>query len=98
MQAACDHQVENQPEIVVEADGNALADTAKLAHGVTLGVGERRLHRAKQKRAGYPHALEWLPKNARFEGRQVCADVRKLGHRSRLQAKRENLQANGRVT
>ena len=83
MQTAGNHQVQDEPEIVVEADGDAFADAAQGAHFFAVDRGERRFDGAQQKWAGEAHALERLAQDARFERFDVDGDVGELGHGSR---------------
>jgi hypothetical protein len=39
VETAGDHQVEDEPDVVVHADGDALADAAELADFVAFGFG-----------------------------------------------------------
>ena len=43
VQTAGDHQVDHEPQVIVEADRNALADASQFTHDVVLDGGERRL-------------------------------------------------------
>ena len=51
VEAAGDHQVKNEPEVAVEADGDAFADAAQVADGAAFGVGERRDRRCGEETA-----------------------------------------------
>jgi hypothetical protein len=83
VQTASDHEMEDQPEIAVQADGNALADAAKLANVAAVCGAKRRFDRTQQKRATQAHARERLPEDAWFESIYVGSNIRKLGHGSR---------------
>ena len=85
MQPARDHQVQHQPDVVVEPDRDALAEPAQLAHDVTFHRGDRRIGRTQDERARQTHALELPSDNPRLEGTEIGADVRQLRHYS-LQA------------
>ena len=69
MQAAGNHQVQDQPEAAIHADGDALADAAQFAHGATLYICEWRFYGAEQKRACESHALDWLAQDASVRAR-----------------------------
>jgi len=69
MQPARDHQMEYQPHIVIEAYSNALTDPAQFANPMTLRIGNGRLRRAQQERAGDSNVLERLTDDAFFPGR-----------------------------
>ena len=80
MQAACDHQVENEPEVAIDPDGDTLADAAQFAHSATLQVLERGLHGSKEKRAREADAFEGLVEDTHFERGQVGGDIREFRH------------------
>jgi hypothetical protein len=82
MQAAGDHQVQHQPEVAIQADGDALSHSPQFAHSSSRGFRERRRRGSKKKRAGQPDAFERQPHHARFERRNVSRDVRQFGHTS----------------
>ena len=67
MQPAGDHQVQHEPKIAVEADGDALADAPQFTHGAALDARQRRIGRAQEKHACDPHVLEDLTDDARLE-------------------------------
>ena len=68
MKAAGDHQVEHEPEIVVEADGDAFADAAQAGHFAALDGAERRIDSAQQERAGDAHRERRATDYAGLEG------------------------------
>ena len=80
MQPAGDHEVQNEPEIAFDADGDSLSDSAQFANCAALCERERRLRGAKQKEACEADAFEALADDARFECADVRRDVRKLRH------------------
>jgi hypothetical protein len=53
VEAAGDHEVEDEPETVVELDGDAFADAVKLADGVAFYLFDGWLHGAEEEWAGY---------------------------------------------
>jgi len=67
MQPARNHQMQHQPHIVVEPDGDTLADPAQLAHAMAFRIRDGRLRRAQQERAGDPNALQRLTDDAFFQ-------------------------------
>ena len=67
VQAAGNHQVQDQPKIILYADCNALAYTPQFADDVTFRVRNRRLRGAQEEGAGQAYAVEWLTDDARFE-------------------------------
>ena len=85
VEAAGDHEVEDQPEMVIEAEGDALADAAELVDGTSFGGGERWLDGAEEERAGEADALKSTADYARFERVDVGGDVGELRHGVRLQ-------------
>ena len=80
VQAAGNHQMKDQPEIVVEADGDAFADATKFADGEAVDGGDGGLRGAEKKQAGDADALERLVEDARFEGGEIGGDVGEFGH------------------
>ncbi len=80
MQTAGDHQMQDEPEIAVHANGDALADAPEFAHDAALGVGEWGLGGSKEKGAGDSNALDWLTNDAWFECGEVGGDVGEFGH------------------
>ena len=82
MQAAGDHQVQHQPEVAIQADGDALSHSPQFANGSSRGFRERRRRGSKKKRAGQPDAFKRQPHHARFERCNVSRDVRQFGHTS----------------
>jgi len=58
--------VEHQPEVAIDADGDALADAAQFVHGAILEFLERRVDGSKEKGAGEADTFERLAEDARF--------------------------------
>jgi hypothetical protein len=75
-----DHQVQDQPEIFLQADGKALPHAPELLHGFALDSLQGRLRRAEQEGAHNPHAFQPLVENARLQGFEVNGNVRKFRH------------------
>ncbi len=46
VQAPGNHQVKHQPEIAIDADGDALADTAQFPHHASFHADDRRPNRS----------------------------------------------------
>src|SRR6267378_5564806 len=84
MQAAGNHQVQNEPEIAFYSDGDSLADSAQLDDWATLDVGNWRLRGSKQKKTGQAHTLDWLREDARLECGDVGGEVGKFRHEYEL--------------
>ena len=80
VQAAGDHQVQDEPEIAFQADGDALADAAEFANDAALGIGEWRKRGAKKKGGGDSNAHERLREDAGFECGEVSGNVGQFGH------------------
>ena len=80
VQAAGDHQMQNQPEIAVHADRNSLSDSAQLTHDLTFHILQRRFCGAEEEWTGDADLLDGLTENSRFECIDVCGDVGQFGH------------------
>ena len=80
VESAGDHEVEDEPEAVVEFDGDTFADAMEGTYGVAFDVFDSRLDGAEEERAGYPDLGEGLAYDARLEGGEVGGDVGKFGH------------------
>ena len=80
VEAAGDHEVQDKPEIVVDADGDAFADAANSADGLSFGGGDGRTARAQQKGAVDADVLEALAEDARLERGDVGGDVGQFRH------------------
>ena len=65
VQPAGDHQVQHQPEIAFDADGDALADAAHGADGSAFDAAERRIDGAQQEDRAEAHPFERLAEDAR---------------------------------
>jgi hypothetical protein len=76
MQAASDHQVERKPEIVLQANNDALAHSPHLADDFSLHGSKRRLRGPQQESAGQTHALQRLTNNPRFERTYIGGNIR----------------------
>lgn len=80
MKASGDHQMEDEPEVVFEADADAFAEAAEVDDSFARGVGERRSCGAEEKRADDADGVEGLAENARFERFDVNGDVWEFRH------------------
>src|SRR5580658_2663510 len=67
VQASGDHEVQHQPQIVVQPNGDPFADPAELSNGFVLGAMKRRVHGAQEKRTCETDMLEGLAEDALFE-------------------------------
>jgi hypothetical protein len=82
VEAASNHQVQNEPKIVFEADADALSQAAQTQDLFPDGAGEGRGRGAQKKRADDADAFERLAENALLERFDVDDDVGQFGHRS----------------
>jgi hypothetical protein len=80
VQPACNHQVQHKPEVAIDSNRNALADSAQFAGDAALHTSNWRLCGSQQKRAREPHSNKRLPDDARFECSDVHSDIRQFGH------------------
>ena len=58
VQAPVDHQVQDEPQVVLEAERDALAEAAQPADVFAIERADRRLRRAQQERTGQAHARQ----------------------------------------
>ena len=75
METSGNHEVKYEPEVAFKSDADTFSEAAKANDFFAFETRQRRIHRAKQKRAGDLHSLERLPLNAFFEGLDVDDDV-----------------------
>jgi hypothetical protein len=80
VQPSGDHQVQHKPQAIVEAEGDAFADAAQLAHGMAFNGRHRRLRSAEEKGARDPNLLERLTDDALFKRVNISGDVWQLRH------------------
>lgn len=80
MEAPGDHEVQDEPEVVVETDGDSLADSAQFPDGLAFDAAQWWVDTAQQKGAGEAHMFEWLAEDPLFEGFDVDDDVGQFGH------------------
>ena len=77
---AGDHQVQDQPELVLKPDGNSLSHSPQLAHCLAPDGFQRRLECPEQERAVDSHPLQPLSDYAPDERLDVDHDVREFRH------------------
>src|SRR6266576_3841363 len=80
MKAACDHQVQDEPQIFFESNTDSLAQSAQFHNLPAFYTGERRHCSAKQKRRCELNTLEGSTVDSFFECFDVDSDVGKLRH------------------
>ena len=80
VQAPGDHEMEDEPEIAIEAEYDAFADVAENQHGLPFCRGDGRIGSAQEKRAGDADVVERLLEHAWFEGGEVSGDVGEFRH------------------
>jgi hypothetical protein len=72
--------MQEEPQVLVESDGDALADSAQLPYDPPLGERQRRLGSAQQKGTPQTDTLESLVEETTLERDEVSGDVGQLGH------------------
>jgi hypothetical protein len=80
MQPARDHQVQHEPKIALQSDGDSLSDSAQPLDPPPMRSFKRRRGSSEQKRTCHPDAFEPLIQDARLERLEVDSDVGKFGH------------------
>ena len=80
VETAGDHEVQDEPEAVVELDGDALADAVEGADGVAFDGFDAGLDGAEQEWAGDADVGERLAYDAWLEGGEIGGDVGEFWH------------------
>src|SRR5208283_3917861 len=80
MQASRDHEVQHEPNVVLEADGDALAKTPKFPYPLSLCARKRRGRGAQKKWTGDSHLLKLLAKDPFLQGFDINGDVGEFRH------------------
>jgi hypothetical protein len=80
VQAAGDHQVQDEPKAVLEADANALSEAPQPHDPLASGAGEQRGRGAQEKRTDDAGSFERLAGNALLKRFDVNDDVGQFGH------------------
>src|SRR6266699_1115068 len=80
MQPAGDHQMQDEPEAVFEADANALSEPVQTRDLLPCCGADGRSDGAEQKRAHDAHAFERLAENTRLARLDIDNDVRQFRH------------------
>jgi hypothetical protein len=84
VKAAGNNEVQDEPEVAVNSNGDAFANAAEFADDTAFGVGEWRLDGAKEERTRDSNALERLTNDAGFEGGEVGGDIGEFGHADQI--------------
>ena len=82
MQPAGDHQVNHQPQTVVEFQRDALAGAVHANDGVPEEGGQRRLHRTQKERTPDDGRPQAVPDDAGSQRLYINFDVGEFGHRA----------------
>jgi hypothetical protein len=80
VEAAGDHEMKDEPDAVVELDGDAFADSAKPSDGVAFDLFDPWVNGAKEEGTGDADVGEGLVEDAELKGGEVGRDVRELWH------------------
>jgi len=80
VQASGNHQVQYQPNVVVETDANALPKPAQLDDRFPFNVSQRWERCSQEKWARYTHTIETLAENTFLERFDVHNNVGQFGH------------------
>jgi cyanophycinase len=80
MQSSGDHQVDDEPDAIVEAYCHPLTDARKTVNGPPFSGGQWRFGGAQQEYTTQPHFDELLADDTGLEGTDVRANVWQLGH------------------
>lgn len=80
VKSACDHQMEDEPQIVFKADANAFAEAADLENFLAGSGADGWGRGSKEKGANDAHGFERLAEYAGFEGFDVDGDIWKFRH------------------
>src|ERR1700730_18493081 len=81
METAGDNKVEDEPEIVVETERDALAYSAERGNGVALNGIERRIGGAKERRPADLKVFQDVADDALLQRFHVNDDVWKFRHK-----------------
>jgi len=80
VEPAGDHEVQDEKEIALQPDDDALAEATEPRDAPARGRRERRIDGAEQEGIREAHALQTRAGDARFERFDVDDDVGQLGH------------------
>src|SRR5713226_5756843 len=80
VQAARDHEMDHEPEIIVETNGDAFAHTPRRSDGAAVRLLNRRRCRAQQKRPCDLTLIEDTSQDASLKSFEINDDVWQLRH------------------
>ena len=80
MQSSGNHEMNHQPQVIVQTDGHAFANPPQFANLAALDIAERRYRGTKHEGASHPDSLQSSAHDSRSERRQVGTDVGEFGH------------------
>ena len=80
MQSPGNHQMDRQPQPVVETHRDPLARAPHIGDRVSVESGHWRLHRTQQKRPANRDASQTVPRKPRSQGLYIKFDVRQFRH------------------
>jgi hypothetical protein len=72
--------VQHEPQIVFNADRDALTDTLQFPNTFAFDCGQWRIYRAQKERAGHPNMLDRFSNYAWLQCGYVSRDVWQFGH------------------
>ncbi len=82
VQSSGDHQVQHEPQLIIQPDGNPLAQSPQLANGLAVSRFQRWLTGSQQERAFQADLLQALTHDAAFKCIKIDRNIGQLGHRT----------------
>ena len=80
MKTSGNHQVQNEPVVIFEADGDSLSEASQVSNYLPFRVMNRWRHGAEQEGTREAHTLEFLTEDSRLQGLKIYDDVWQLRH------------------
>ena len=80
MKSSGDHKMNDQPQVIFQSDGDALANSPEFTYRMPVNGSDGRLRGAQDKGVGQADSFKGLTRNARFERAQIGIDIREFGH------------------
>src|SRR2546423_7617239 len=80
MESASDHQVKDEPVLVIHADGDSFTEAAESADGFAVDPLDRRHGGAQQEWVADADLFQSLSENPLLKRFDVDGDVRQFGH------------------